>query len=259
MNQKNKNQPFEPFIAKKVNSLKQFQAEEDQIGFNEMMENILPEVKNYLGRQLRTAIRKHNLPRNKYKVEDFIHKIYAEAFENIHEISEDLHLHRWLFKKADEALYFAIAEEDLEHTFFKDLNHYSKVEWESMQENFTMDADGDLVLLEELEELDDAYTPKNYTLSDVFVEDETNKLLESLSEDLTDQEIQKQIDFALSLLPFHLRTVFELSVHQQFDVEEIAQIKGMSMRDVQEILEEAKALIRDCFVKNHLNPKNEKS
>lgn len=92
-----------------------------------------------------------------------------------------------------------------------------------MDEKFTRDGDGDLVMLEELDDI--SYSKQDYTLADVFIADEEADFIEKLSAKLTEEQIQQQIKSALFLLPFQLRTIFELSVNQQFDTEAIASIK----------------------------------
>lgn len=241
---------FHTWVAEKLPRLQQLKQEDNQIAFDELMGKVLPEVKQYINRQLKIALCNKTLPEGKYKVEDFADELYLEAFENIQDLKEEQNFHHWLFSKADEILEDIIIEEDFDNMFFKNLDKYTKEEWESMDENFTRDGDGDLVMMEELDDI--SYNKQDYTLADVFIVDDEEDYIKKLSSKLTEEQIKKQIESTLFLLPFHLRTIFELSVNQQFDSEEIADIKKMTITEVNDILVKAKKIIRTSFLKKHL-------
>ena len=242
---------FHAWVAERLPLLQLLKEEDNRLAFNNLMEKVMPEIKQYINRQLIVALKSKTLPEGKYKVEDFTDELYIEAFDNIQDLTEEHHLHRWLFFKADELLEDTIVEEDFDNMFFKNIDNYTKEEWESMEEKFSRDGDGDLVILEELD--DDSYSKQDYTLADVFIKDEEADFVKKLSAKLTEEEIKKQIEAALFLLPFHLRTIFELSVNQQFDAEEIADIKKMTITEVKKILDEAKKIIQTSFLKKHLS------
>jgi DNA-directed RNA polymerase specialized sigma24 family protein len=190
------------------------------------------------------------LPEGKYKVEDFVDELYIEAFESIHEAKEDIYLYLWLFKKADEILDDIIVDEDFDNTFFKNIENYTKVEWEAMEEKISRDADGDLVMLEEFD--DRSYLKFDYTLNNVFIEDNELEFIKNLNEQLSQKEIQHQIDVILHLLPMSMRTIFELTINQQFDSEEIAAIKDISISEVEKVLANAKSTILSRLVSKNL-------
>jgi len=147
-----------------------------------------------------------------------------------------------------------IVDEDFDNTFFKNIDNYTHEEWEAMEEEFTTDGDCDLVMLEEFE--DSFYRKQDYTLEDVFVEDDELEFIKKLNDQLSQKEIQHQIDVVLHLLPMSMRTIFELTINQQFDSEEIAQIKGMSIQKVEQILTKAKSFILTRLVSKNLPHKS---
>ena len=223
INYKQETIAFHARVAKTLPLLQKLKHEDNRIAFNRLMEKVLPKVKQYINKQFQIALKNNILPEGKYKVEDFTDELYIEAFDNILNLNEENHLHHWLFSKADELLEDTIVEEDFDSMFFKNIEDYTKKEWETMEENFTRDGDGDLVLLEELDH--PSYPKDDYILADVFVENKEESIIEKLTAKMSKEEIQKQFEAVLFLLPFHLRTVFELSINQQFDAEEIASIK----------------------------------
>lgn len=242
---------FHAWVAEALPRLQLLKLEGNRFAFDNLMERVLPEVKKYINSQFNIALKNKTLPEGKYQVEDLSDELYIEAFDNIQDLTDEHHLHRWLFSKADELLEDTIIEEDFDNMFFKNIDNYTKEEWEAMEEKFSRDGDGDLVMLEELD--DHSYSKQDYTLANVFIENEEDDFIKKLSAKLTEEEIKKQIKSALFLLPFHLRTIFELSVNQQFDAEEIADIKKMTITEVEEILTKAKKIIRTSFLTKHLN------
>ncbi len=242
---------FRAYVASSYAPLIKLKEEGDRTGFNKLMERVLPSIKQYLSRQLKIAVNKKALPVKKYSVEDFVDELFIEAFENIHEVKEASQLYSWLFKEANEILDDAIVDEDFDNTYFKNIDNYTKVEWDAMEENFSVDGDGDLVMLEELD--DNSYPKQDYTLQDVFIEDEEFGFIKRLNEKLSEEEIKKQIDLVLHLLPMSMRTIFELTINQQFDTEEIAQIKNLSIQEVEQILANARHIILTSFVTKYLS------
>lgn len=238
---------FHAWVATVVPRLRQLKVEDNRIAFDELMEKVLPEVKQYINRQLRIALQNKTLPEGKYKLADFTDELYLETFENIENLPTEQHLHQWLFSKADEIMEDTIIEEEFDNAFFKNIDNHTKEEWLAMEEKFSRDGDGDLVMLEELDDI--SYSKLDYSLEDVFIENEELDVFKRINEKLTEEEIKKQIEFALFILPFHIRTIFELSINQQFDAEEISQIKGISVAEVETILAKAKKIIRENFLK----------
>lgn len=242
---------FHAWVAKALPRLQFLKQGDNQIEFYSLMEKMMPEVKQYINRQYQVALKNKTLPKGKYNLEDFTDELYIEAYDNIQNLTKGQNLHQWLFSMADKIMEDIIIEEDFDNMFFKNIDNYTKEEWEAMDEKFTRDGDGDLVMLEELDDI--SYSKQDYTLADVFIENEEEDSIDKLSAKLTQKEIQQQIESALFLLPFHLRTIFELSVNQQFDAEEIADIKKMTITEVEVVLEKAKKIIRTSFMKKHLN------
>lgn len=237
-------------IASTYSSLLILKKEGNQSGFNSLMETLIPSVKHYLSRQLSIAEKHHELPKKKYKVDDFVDELYIQAYEYIHEVNGSEELRTWLFKKAYEILQDAIVDEDFDSTYFKNIDNYTKVEWDAMEEKFSVDGGGDFVMIEDLD--DRSYPKQDYVLQDVFIEDKEFDFIKRLSEKLSEEEIHKQIDLVLHLLPLSIRSIYELTINEQFDSEEIAKIKDISVEEVERILGSARHTILSSFVKKYL-------
>jgi RNA polymerase sigma factor (sigma-70 family) len=233
------------YVAEALPRLAEMKKQGDRSGFNKLMMKLLPGVRQYIGRRLKRAIKNGDLPAGKFKVADFADELFVQAYDHLQEVSEDKDLHQWLFKKADELLEDTLIEEDFDNTFFDNIDDYGEEEWEAMQERFTTDADGDLVMEEELD--DPSYPKYDYVLADVFVENSEDALLDKISRELSADEIHQHIDMMLQQMPSMMQTVFELAVNDQFKPREIASIKQISVREVEQYIGEARERIRLSF------------
>ena len=218
--------------------LVKFKKEQDKDAFNTKLLKILPEVKKYINGRLNTAIRKGHFSKNKYLADDFIDQLFIEVYEHIDTIKEEKDFYLWLFKKTNELLEDTILEEEFDDFFFKNIDTYSKPEWDEMAEHFSTDGDGDLVMLEELDDI--SFNHNNYTLNHVFIEDDETELTEQLDKTLHDDEVNKHIKMVLHNLPLPMRTIFELATQQDLTIEEIAQLKNTSYSEVKKSFDEAK-------------------
>jgi len=237
--------------------------QEDKKQFDKLMLSVIPELEHYIRRRLKVSIKKGKLPKNKYKATDFLNRIYLDAYENISNFSDVQSFVNWLFAKADDLLEETISDEEFKLTFFENFDTYSKKEWEAMEEEFSVDGDGDLMMLEEFD--DPSYKTSSfpnfeYTLDDVFVDkeepkkiiDEAHKgFIKELRKKLTPQEINNHIKMVVEQLPVDERGIFELSVLHNIDNHSIAKIKKIDITEVDKKLNIIKRRIIKTFVKRH--------
>lgn len=238
------------YVAKAFPQLKQLKKKDDRAAFNELMGKILPSVRQYIRRQVPAAVKNGSIPSGKYKVADFVDELYIMAYDHIQDVKEDKHLLSWLFEKADGLLEDTLVEEDFDHTFYENIDDYSKLEWDEMEEKFSTDGDGDLVMEEELDDL--SYPKNDYILKDVFVEDKEADLIGKLDKELAEEEIQRHIELVLYRLPLLMRTIFDLAVCQHFSPDEIAGIKKMDVQKVNQYLSDTKRYIRISFKNRYM-------
>ena len=225
-----------------LQELIKFKKEENKASFNEQLLKIIPEVKKYINGRLNAAIKKGHFSKNKYKADDFIDQLFIEVYDHIYEVKKEKDFYLWLFKKTNDLLEDSIVEEEFNDFFFKNIDSYSKSEWDAMEEEFTTDGDGDLLLIEELD--DPLYCHNDYTLKDVFVEDDERELTQQLDKALHDDAINTQIKMVLHNLPLPMRTVFDLFTNQQFSLEEIAIIRNSPIEDVEKLLKDARKALQ---------------
>lgn len=241
---KSKNE-FNVFVASTFADLTQYKKDNNPALFNNLLLEDLYQVKRYIANRLVTALAKGNLPKGKYKVDDFIDQLFIVVYDNFEKVEDKEDFHPWLFKKADELLEDAIADEDFDDNFLKNIDDYSRPEWDEMEEKFSTDGDGDFVMIDELDDI--SYPKNDYVLNHVFIEDDQKEIMDKLDKDLGEENIKKHTAMVLHYLPMPMRTVFELATEYQFSISQIAMIRNQNKEEVKELLENARKSIEASF------------
>ncbi len=115
-----------------------------------------------------------------------------------------------------------------------------------MKEDYSIDGEGELTLLEEFD--DPSYPFYEYNTIDAFVEESPKgQWLEKLNAELGDAAINKHIDMVLHRLPAPMKSIYDLAVNQRFEPYEIAKIKHISVYQVEQYFAQAQKSIRSSF------------
>ncbi|TLP81736.1 sigma-70 family RNA polymerase sigma factor [Maribacter sp. ACAM166] len=236
---------FYTFVASTYSDLRKFKEAGKKAAFNELLLKDLSQVKRYITKRLNTALSKGNLPMGKYRTNDFLDQLFIEVYDHFEEVKNKKNLYPWLFKRADTILEDTIVDEEFDEVFFENIDDFSKPAWDAMEEKFSTDGDGDLVMMEELDDI--SYRKNDYVLNHVFVQDDNNEMIAQLDEKWGQENIRKHADMVLHHLPMPMRTVFELATEYHFNVEEIAQIRDQSLDEVQQLLEHARKSLEISF------------
>ncbi|KGL64279.1 RNA polymerase sigma factor [Polaribacter sp. Hel1_85] len=246
----NKNE-FRLFVTKSFSSLIKLKEEKNQYSFNQLVLKILPELRKYVNQRLNIAIKKGRFSKEKYKADDIIDELFITIYDNIEEVEDESKFYVWLFKKANKLLDDVIVEEEFNELFFKNIDDFSKPEWDEMQEEFSTDGDGDLVMIEELDDL--SYNHNDYSLNQVFVEDNEKSLSEKLDKDLSEDKVNEHIELVLHNMPSSMRTAFYLYTNQKLKIEEIAEIQKRTIHEVEKLLDDAKKVIQRSLFNRYSN------
>tara|TARA_R110000868_G_scaffold410962_1_gene701094 strand:- start:694 stop:1143 length:450 start_codon:yes stop_codon:yes gene_type:complete len=139
----------------------------------------------------------------------------------------------------------AFTYEEFDDFFFKNIDNYSKPEWDAMEEAFTRDADGDLIMVDELD--DKTLTNNNYSLNAIFIEDNESELISKLDKELSQAKINSHTNMVLQKLPIKMQIVFNLKTIGHFKPKEIAQIKRMHLSQVNQVLTDTQNALKISF------------
>ncbi|WP_299210209.1 sigma-70 family RNA polymerase sigma factor [uncultured Dokdonia sp.] len=226
-------------------SLIKLKKEENRIAFNQLLLEILPEIRRYIIKRVRTAIQKGHFTKNKYIANDFIDQLFIEIYDHIEDFSNEDEFYVWLYKKTNELIDDVIVEEEFDDLFMKNIDDYSKNEWDQMQEKFTAQIDGDLIMKEELNDI--SYHKDTYKLDDVFIENTENALVQKIDKALHQEEVDRHIQVVFHNLPTPMQNVFELFTKQHLTLAEIAEIRKTTIEEVQQLLHDARRSLKLSF------------
>lgn len=236
---------FRLFVASTYSDLVRHKKMGEKKAFNELLLKTLPQVKRYIVKRLNTAISKGNLPQGKYRPADFLDQLFITVYDHFDEVNNQKDLYPWLFKKADELLDNTIVQEEFDEVFFQNIDDFSKPAWDAMEEKFTTDGDGDLVMMDELDDI--SYRKNIDILNHVFVEGDNNEMIAKLDKEWGEKNIRKHAEMVLYHLPLPMRRVYELATEHHFNVEEIAEIINQNLQEVKQLLEEARKALKTSF------------
>ncbi len=237
---------FKPaFFTERFLRLLELQQLGNRAGFREAFKELLPDIQKYIKKRLAMEVRKGKLPAGKYAPEDFIDELYILAYEHIERVEHEDNFREWIFSKMDTLLEDTETDEEFDNYYYKNIDEYTKAEWEEMEEDFSTDGDGDLMLLEEMDDI--SYNKNDYILNKIFIEDGEGEIIETINQKLSDKIIQNHLEMALSKMPLPAQIAFDLSVNWRFKPEEIASIRSITLAEVDDLLDQALTGLRQSL------------
>ncbi len=236
---------FHRFVNDSFETLKRLRKEDRRQAFNELLLKVLPDIKRYITRGLRIALEKGVISHNKFEPEDLFDQLIIDVYDHLEEVRDKEEFHAWLFRRAEKLLEDMEVEEEFESYFYDNIDDYSKPELVEMREAFSTDGDGDLVMMEELDDI--SYKNHHYILKNIFLDDAHEDLMALMDTDKEQTRAERHLESALFQLPPNMRSVFELATEQLFSIEDIARIKGVSADRVEKTLERARELLQNTL------------
>ncbi|MBQ4821112.1 hypothetical protein [Aquimarina sp. MMG016] len=218
-----------------THELQKFYGADDQREFSKKLLSIVPHLHPYVKHRLYIAESVGILPQNMYCsngiIDDAILKLYYDDLD--FEI-DTLSLELKLFKIADELIDELYNKEGW-HQRNISTNHFLKIELEKLEESFTAEADNDLIMKEDL---DDICYHQNPDGKQNFIYDDTDSEILKIidSETSSDSRKQKLLGKFYSWLPMETSKIIDLFVFGKLNFEEIASIKDITAQEVKETI-----------------------
>jgi DNA-directed RNA polymerase specialized sigma24 family protein len=236
---------FHKFVNENYQTLIRLKANDQREAFNELLLTLLPDTKRYLTRGLRIGISKGMIPHNKYRPEDLFDQLIIDVFDRLEEAGEANEFHGWLYQRAVNLLEDLEVEEEFVSYFYDNIDDYSRAELDKLKEDFSTDGDGDLILMDELDDI--SYKDHHYLLKNIYLDDAHEDLMALMDSEEGRGRTQRHLDTILFRLPPTMRSVFELANEQLFPVEDISRIKGLTVDQVEAMLDRTRELLRDSL------------
>jgi RNA polymerase sigma factor (sigma-70 family) len=236
---------FQSQVAAGFEELKKLKAAGKREAFNEKLLGLLPDVKRYITRGLRLALAKGVISHNKYRPDDFFDQLFLDVYDRLDEVPDKNAFHAWLFGRAETQLEEMEVKEIFDTFLFDNLDDYSRAERAEMDESFSTDGDGDLVMMDELDDI--SYKGRQTLLRNIFLDDGHEDLMALMESTGGQKQVERHLDNVLFELSPNLRSVFELACEQGFGPVEIARIKHMEPQQVNSLLEKARRQLRETL------------
>ncbi len=219
---------------KKANNIKDF---------GKALSKFIPNLRKYIRTKLKIAETKKKVPKGMYSTDDILDEIYLKVFNEFDETDLDQDkLKLKLFTLTNELLSEKIKAENWRERKL-DIDELMKEELKSLEEKFTVDADGDFVMFEELDDI--SYKQKefkpNLIILEKSLEEDLVKSLDledkGISDDLEKRKVLGQLYAELSELS---QSILDLYAFGDLTVEEIAEVQNMKVDDVKKFIAKIK-------------------
>lgn len=215
--------------------------------FGKRILSVTPHIYPYLKHRLYIAEATGIIPRNMYKASGLLDDAIVDLYEESEQITDDMQLKLRLFALIDKRL------DDLyeDESFHKDTMSTSSIlskELEALEEHYVMDADDDLLMNEDLDDISYHQDDEHQA---VFLYDDAEKnLISSLDLGDTERDLKKAerlvFNKVYTWLPRKTTNILDLYVFGKMSVNEISQIKGVECDEIHQLLH----AVRKSFRKN---------
>ncbi len=189
---------------------------------------------NYIGRRLNSGIENKIIKKGFYSVEGVLDEVYLMSFDELEENPENFNPKISLFKNTIDKLNEILKSAKI---FSHNVRVDKLLEQElmGMKENFTTDADGDLIPEEELTDI--SYHLKENDEKVLLTDNQTNK---DIGEDLDDYDSALLQSERFENMGSLSKTIVELFVFGNLTTREIADVLDINIDDIQFILKQLK-------------------
>jgi DNA-directed RNA polymerase specialized sigma24 family protein len=210
-----------------VKQLYRHKEENDFEQFYNKISSLVPDLKKFTARSLKAAESQSAIDRGFYNAEGILDEIYLEIFKDFIEIIDEEKLKTILFSKAVQKIEEKKIIEQ-ETPDYLPTEEMLKQELDALDEKFTTQADGDLIL--------------NTELDDISYKQHTERPSNVILEETLEQQLIKKLDMNDTLLPsLERRTIFGALYNnippRSKLVLELFAFGNRSMHEISEILE----------------------
>jgi len=205
--------------------------------FKNIITVLLPGLKGYVKRRIISAklAKLKALSNVDYKdvINEVVLRVYQRYKNNIENIKD---INIWLIQEADNVLNEILDKQEFEKISYEELLSH---ELEQLEEEFTVDGDGELVMTEDLDEYDTDFGVEEI----ILISKGESDFIEKLEQDKT--SLKHKIYDELIKLPLRYQSIYDLYYFENMEVDEIAKIKNMDAMKVEAIIISIKELLTE--------------
>ncbi|WP_299437301.1 hypothetical protein [uncultured Aquimarina sp.] len=229
-----------------IDEMPQYYEDNHKKEFGKKILSVVPHLHPYVKHRLYIAESTGVLPKNMYCsngiIDDAIVNLYNE--DNLDIDMDRLSLELKLFRITDHLIDELYISEGW-HQRCISTNYFLKEELNKLEENFTSEADNELIMNEDLNDISYHQNSENKQL---FIYDDADSAILKIiqSEDSSENKKQKLLGKFYSWLPLETSKIIDLFVFGKLNFEEIARIKDITAQEVKETIID----VRKSFRKN---------
>ncbi len=210
-----------------VKQLYRHKEENDFEQFYNKISSLVPDLKKFTARSLKAAESRSAIDRGFYNAEGILDEIFLEVFKDFIDIIDEEKLKTILFSKAVQKIEEKKIIEQ-ETPDYLPTEEMLKQELDALDEKFTTQADGDLIL--------------NTELDDISYKQHTERPSNVILDETLEQQLIKKLDMSDTLLPsLERRTIFGAVYNnippRSKSVLELYVFGNRSIHEISEILE----------------------
>ena len=237
-------------MQKSMTTLKQHHANADREAFFQQIIEVAPGLESYVRNRLRIAERNGLILPDLYATDDILDEAFLYAYEHFSDMPKDESALRVrLFQLADEKLDEIIRQESWRNQALS-LERVLSDEMKLLDEipQMTVDADGDIVMVEELDDAElPPPEPEALLLEDSFEDEIIHRLELDGAFIKSDRAMHQLLARFYAELPTQSRIILDLWTRGRLSVEEIAQVRGVSVEQVREIITRIQASLANAL------------
>jgi len=228
-----------------MSTLKKIKDKNTQTEFDKKVISAIEHLRAYTKHRLYIAESTGVLPKNMYSSSDIIDESIAKFYsKGINIDLEEMAIKLKLFKIVDNDLNELFKKE----AFHKDTQSTSTIleeELDSLEEKYTLDADLDYVMNEDLEDI--SYQQDNKHKHLFLYDDKNASVINALEmEDISSQHTKKLLGKFYTWLPMNVTDIVDLFVFGKLSFEDISKIKDIEIKRIERVFEG----VRKSFRKN---------
>ncbi len=231
-------------IKEQIEQLNSHKTAGNRAAFNKVLFEFMPHFRKVIHHKIRQMELRGELPKNMYSAQGVVDEVYLRIFnESSNKSLDENYLKAKMFIVAKEIL-AELKEKESGHKQAISMETLIGREMQALEEDYTLDAEGELVLLEELDDI--SYHQEEYGDNLILIEeakiDEIARVMELKggSEPLTDEE-RKRIGKVYSDLPETSRAIVEYISFGKLSHAEVATVLNLSTENITRMVSRIRA------------------
>lgn len=243
-NQLNNSKPVTP---NHLGDLKKAKSSKNKLKFKKHINRMLPALRNYIARRLNMAHSTGLMGKYGIAPEEVIDVVYLTLFDRFEQMQISItDLVTWVYQVVDEVLDEQLKEKAFEDEHLVYLQKIEDLELSGLEEKFFADAEGELIMGEELDDV--SYQQKLYNPTDFLQDNETLEFIEAQLSEYDKIKLHDKIQKLLLSMAEEDRTIFDLFWIVGLSMKQISRIKNISLSQVEEILKRVGGHIRKKLI-----------